>query len=281
MRDAAVYVVVLFMPLAAAASISPRWAHVLRRYIELLVVVIGSKFVIVSVVALAASLISERGADVEHILAATGLLLVACFCPFLLFRMVLSTEAAVAAAFSRRSSVGGAMGMVQMAGGPQGFAHMARSNWSGPEVWSVKEDGGGGGKAGGGQGGPGADGSPGFAAGTGGAGEAAEGAAGRATGGAAATATPLGPVVAGAEVAAQGARSAADHLSHTATAQIAQGQEAPPQPDAGDGASEVPGLREEVPEPFRDEGEMGPDPVEPPPRPPREPETTEGPGSDG
>jgi hypothetical protein len=45
-------------------------------------VVIGSKFVIVFILALAADLISEEGADVEHILAASALMLLACFAPF-------------------------------------------------------------------------------------------------------------------------------------------------------------------------------------------------------
>ena len=60
MRDAAVYVVALFMPLAFAASIWPRWSGALRRTGELLVVVIGSKFVIVSIIALAAGLDLRR-----------------------------------------------------------------------------------------------------------------------------------------------------------------------------------------------------------------------------
>ena len=62
MRDAAVYVVALFMPLALAASIWPRWSGALRRTGELIVVVIGSKFVIVSIIALAAGLVADTAA---------------------------------------------------------------------------------------------------------------------------------------------------------------------------------------------------------------------------
>jgi hypothetical protein len=290
-RDAAVYVVVLFMPLAAAAAISPRWAHVLRRYIEVIVTTIGSKFVIVSVVALAASLISEKGAGVEHILAASALLLVACFCPLVFFRLVLSTEEGVPAALTRRGAAGGAVTMMQMAGGPQGLAYMARSNWSGPETWSVKGD-----EAGGGHGGGGTERAPGSAAGlggSGGAGTASEGAAA----GTEAASGPLGPVVAGAEAAADGARSTAHHLEQTGTAQIADEQASsasssstsPPAPSSpapappgggGEGGSETAVADDQVvPEPQRDEG-SGRAPAEPPPRPPDRSEESGGRGSD-
>ena len=295
-RDASVYVVVLFMPLAAAAAISPRWAHVLRRYVEVIVTVIGSKFVIVSVVALAASLISEEGASFEHILAASALLLVACFCPLVFFRLVLSMEEGVSAALSRRGAAGGAVTMMQMAGGPQGFANMARSNWSGPEVWSVKGD------QGGGHGGGGSERPPGFPSG-GGAPEEEPGGAGAAEtarGGVAGTeaaAGPARPIVAGAEAAADGARSTAHHLEQTGTAQAADDQASPPSPPPaapgspsspapsppgadGEGGSVVSAADDQVvPDPPR---EQGPDraPSEPPPRPPERFEEPEGRGSD-
>jgi hypothetical protein len=61
MRDAAIYAVALFMPLAIAASIWPRWMSALRRTGELVIVVVFSKFVIVSIIALAASLLANTG----------------------------------------------------------------------------------------------------------------------------------------------------------------------------------------------------------------------------
>jgi hypothetical protein len=288
-RDAAVYVVVLFMPLAAAAAISPRWAHVLRRYVEVIVTTIGSKFVIVSVVALAASLISEKGAGVEHILAASALLLVACFCPLVFFRLVLSMEAGVSAALTRRGAAGSAVTMMQMAGGPQGFASMARSNWRGPEVWSVKGD-----DAGGGHGASGNERPPGSAGAVGGR---ADGAA-ASEGAAAATEGAAGPaalVVAGAEAAADGARSTAHRLEQSGTAQIAGDKasaggspsSAPP-PSApssspagvgGEGRGDTSASGDQgAPEPQRDEG-SGRAPSEPPPRPPERFEEPEGRGS--
>jgi hypothetical protein len=282
-RDATVYVVVLFMPLAAAASISPRWAHVLRRYVEVMVTVIGSKFVIVSVVALAASLISERGASVEHIVAAAALLMVACFCPVLFFRLVLSTEAAASAAFARRSSGGHVVGVMQMAGGPQGFANMARSNWSGPEVWSVKGDGGGGtGDSGSGgpsgpSGGPGnrPPGSPGEAGGAttpggpsspGSGSGAAAGEAGGAVGGVASAVT----------ASAQAARSTAQHLEQSGTARVADqsssSTSAPPptqSPAENVPAASSPEPDREPPPPNADDA-VGRGPTEAPPRPPHQ-----------
>jgi hypothetical protein len=287
-RDAAVYAVVLFMPLAAAASISPRWTHVLRRYVELIVTVVGSKFVIVSVVALAASLMSEKGSGFEHILAASALLLVACFCPFLLFRLVLSTEAAASAAFARRSAGGHVMNVVQMAGGPQSFANMARSNWSGPEVWSVSADDGkdGGGGLGGSLGRPGDPGArpPGTAGGDahsdgvpgvgGTQGSGGPGGSGGSGAGAEAGSGVAGAAVSGARVAAHAAQGTAHHLEESGTARIGEetaGAASRP-PSQGGGGGEKDGG--EVPDreaPQRSvEGATPRGPAEAPPRPPEE-----------
>ncbi|MBS1893591.1 MAG: hypothetical protein JST59_20005, partial [Actinobacteria bacterium] len=114
MRDAAIYAVSLFMPLALAASIWPRWTGALRRTGELLVAVIGSKFVIVAIVSLAASLVAEEGGSVEHVLAAAALMCLACFAPFVLLRLIPFSEGALAAAYGRRSAAGGAISAVQI-----------------------------------------------------------------------------------------------------------------------------------------------------------------------
>ena len=130
MRDAAVYVVALFMPLALAASIWPRWSGALRRSGELLVVVIGSKFVIVSIISLAAGLIAESDGRVEHILAASALMLLACFSPFVLLQLVPFAEGAMARAYGRRSAAGGTSGGgAQLLSNTQMVRNMARSNW--------------------------------------------------------------------------------------------------------------------------------------------------------
>jgi hypothetical protein len=269
MRDAAVYVVALFLPLSLAAGISPRWSGVLRRSVELLVVIIGSKFVIVSIIALAAGLISEEGASVEHILAASALMLLACFAPFVLMKLVLSAEGAMSAAHARREATGGAVsGGLQFANGAQTVRNMARSNWGEaqpPEVWSVKGAGGGS-QIGGGPGGPGGGGSGPRAGSSGGGG----GEAGAAAGAGAAAASVA--AVAGAGVAAaKGARSAAGRLEETGVASIAaetapqpptrQATEeaargsAPPGSGSGDSPSGAPATRS---------------PAEKPPRPPQD-----------
>jgi hypothetical protein len=218
MRDAAVYVVALFMPLALAASIWPRWAGALRRTGELLLVVIGSKFVIVSIISLAAGLMAENDGRVEHILAASALMLLACFAPFVLFRLVPFAEGAMAAAYGRRSAAGGAVSGVQIASDVQIMRNMARSNWgeSGATLWNAGEKGGG--SAGPEPSGPRGGGSPG--AGSGGGGGAAGGgeaaAAGGAAGGAGAAAGAAAAVPA---AAVRGTQAAAQRLKGTAVAQ--------------------------------------------------------------
>jgi hypothetical protein len=115
MRDAAVYVVALFLPLALAASISPRWSGALRRTAELLVVIVFSKFVIVAIIALAASVLANGEGGVEHVLSAGALLLLACFSPLVLMRWVPLAEGAVLSAYGRQSAAGGAVQGVHIA----------------------------------------------------------------------------------------------------------------------------------------------------------------------
>lgn len=232
MRDAAVYVVALFMPLALAASIWPRWSGALRRSGELLVVVIASKFVIVSIISLAAGLIAENAGEVEHILAASALMLLACFAPFVLFKLVPFAEGAMSAAYGRRSAAGGAMSGMQIASEGQILRNMARSNWG---ASSAAAQGGGAqnggapgpepGKDGGGRS-PGA-GKPGGAGG----GAAAGSEAGAAGAGAAAP-------VAAAAAATRGARGAARRLEQSGSAQAAgDAAGAQPRPSEGSGAA--------------------------------------------
>jgi hypothetical protein len=220
MRDAAVYVVALFAPLALAASIWPRWSGALRRSGELLAVVIGSKFVIVSIIALAAGLVSEDAGGVEHLLAAAALMVLACFAPFALFRLVPFAEGAMAAAYGRRHAAGGASGAVRsVSSTAQTVQRAARASW---------ERGSGGAGSGLGSGvATGAAGArprgPGASAGAsrGGAGAAAAGTAGIALAGS----LPL--------AAASGAQAAAGHLAQSGVTRAAQsnpsaGSQTPP-----------------------------------------------------
>lgn len=246
-RDASVYVVSLFLPMALAASIWPRWSGALRRTGELLVVIISSKFVIVSVVALAAGLLADKEQGVEHLLAASALMLLACFAPFMLLKLVPFAEGAMASAYGRRSASGASMSGMQLAYEANMITNMARSNWGGsspPDVWNVASGGGESAGGGGGGGSPsspsgGGGGSP--AGGSGGGGRGAAGAVGgsEAAGGGSAAAGAAAPPAAAASVplaAAKSARSAAGHVAQTGILQAAgdssptPGMESPSQP---------------------------------------------------
>jgi hypothetical protein len=136
LRDAGIYAVSLFMPFALYASISPRWRGVMRKYAEALFALIESKFIIVAVITLAATLVAREDTSVEVVLVASALMALACFAPFFLFRIVAVSEGAAAASFGRRSA-GGAI-----VGGASRTAHTARS------VASMASSGGGAGAGG-------------------------------------------------------------------------------------------------------------------------------------
>lgn len=215
MRDAAVYVVALFMPLALAAAIWPRWVSALRRTCELLICVIFSKFVIVAVISLAASLVARGDGSVEQLLAAAAMLLIACFAPFVLFKLVPFAEGAISSAYERQSAGGAAIRTLEVASTAQLMRRSALVNWgaSGP-------GGSGGGSASGGAGGGAGGGKPkapigggGSAGGGGGAAGAAEG--GAAAGGAAGAAAM--PAAAGAS-AAKAAKGGGEKLAGSGVA---------------------------------------------------------------
>jgi type IV secretion system protein TrbL len=277
-RDAAVYVVSLFMPMALAASIWPRWSGALRRTAELIVVVISSKFVIVSIIALAAGLLAEKGKGVEHLLAASALMLLACFAPFMLLKLVPFAEGAMASAYGRRSASGASLSGMQLAYEANMISNMARSNWGGaspPDVWNVGGGGGGGGSAGGGGGSPSSPGGGGSSSGgpsASGRGAASAVGGSEAAGGGALAAGAGAPPAAAASVplaAAKSARSAAGQVAQSGAMQAAGGsssqpsKEAPSQPQLPTGA---PGGSS-----GGDSSEKPPSgPGERPPRPPQE-----------
>lgn len=284
-RDAAVYVVALFMPMALAASIWPRWSGALRRTAELLVVVIASKFVIVAIIALAAGLAAESDGEVEHLLAASALMLLACFAPFMLLRLVPFAEGAMSAAYGRRSASGASLGGLQLASEVQIIRNMARSNWgdaSPPQVWNVGRNGGGpgagssggdspGGRPGGDGGAHGASkGKTGAARGAAAAG-GSEKAAGAGASTAAVAASPATAAASAPVAAARSARSAAGHLEQTATGKTAS--EAPRRAaDAAKGEQGSSGVGR--PPTSESSGEptkpASASPGEQPPRPPQE-----------
>jgi hypothetical protein len=94
-RESAIYVVVLFFPLALASLVWPTISHWCRRLVEALLALVFSKFVIVCVISLAASALassSARGSaglrGMNSLLGGGSLLLLAAFAPYALFRLI-------------------------------------------------------------------------------------------------------------------------------------------------------------------------------------------------
>jgi hypothetical protein len=107
-RSAAVYVAVLFLPLALASLAWPAIAHWTRRLVDTLVALILAKFVIVSVLSLAAGALAGGtgstpsgsgpstaggGGGFGAVLAGAALLLLSAFAPWALFRLLPFVEA--------------------------------------------------------------------------------------------------------------------------------------------------------------------------------------------
>ncbi len=99
-RAAAVYVAVLFLPLALATLVWPAVSHWCRRLIETLAALILSKFVIVATLSLAAGAVSSgtagtgtHGAGFSAVLAGGALLVMATLVPFAILRLIPAVEA--------------------------------------------------------------------------------------------------------------------------------------------------------------------------------------------
>ncbi len=100
-RAAAVYVAVLFLPLALASLAWPAIAHWCRRLVDTLAALVLSKFVIVSVLGLAAGALAGgsgspapgSGGSFTAVLGGAALLLLAAFAPWALFRLLPFLEA--------------------------------------------------------------------------------------------------------------------------------------------------------------------------------------------
>ncbi|MGH9087004.1 MAG: hypothetical protein ACRDYZ_02685 [Acidimicrobiales bacterium] len=93
-RTSAVYVAVLFLPLALASLVWPAVSHWCRRLVETLVALVLSKFVMVAILSLAAGALgSGTATGFSAVLAGGALLLLAAFAPFALLRLVPAIEA--------------------------------------------------------------------------------------------------------------------------------------------------------------------------------------------
>ena len=125
MREAAVYVIVLMLPLAFAAMVwlaRRIWAV---RAVELLVALILSKFVIVAVLSLGGAAISASTGhqSVAGVMAGAVLVLLAAFSPWAMLRFVPMAEPASGAA-------GGLRGEVGRAGAIANDARVLAEEWS-------------------------------------------------------------------------------------------------------------------------------------------------------
>ena len=108
MREAAVYVIVLMLPLAFAAMVWPARRIWAVRAVELLVALILSKFAIIAVLSLGGAAISS-GADqgsVSAVMTGAVLILLAAFSPWALMRLIPLAELASGAAGTLRSEAG-------------------------------------------------------------------------------------------------------------------------------------------------------------------------------
>ncbi len=115
-RDAAIYVCVFFLPLTFVAMIWPATSRWARRLIELLVAIILAKFVIVAILSLASSAITNTnvaigdGNTFERMIAGAALLVLAAWSPFALLRLIPMMEGAAASVVGQRSAMSAAAG---------------------------------------------------------------------------------------------------------------------------------------------------------------------------
>jgi hypothetical protein len=104
-REAAVYVVVLMLPLAFSALVWPARRIWAARLVELLIALILSKFVIVAVLSLAGAALGQAGAGPSILLPAMALVFLATFSPWAVLRILPFAELAAGAAGSMRSGM--------------------------------------------------------------------------------------------------------------------------------------------------------------------------------
>jgi hypothetical protein len=102
MREAAVYIVVLMLPLAFAAMVWPARRIWAVRTVEVLIALILAKFAIVAVLALGGAALGHGGGGITGALAGAVLVLLGAFAPWALLRLLPLTELASAAAGSLR-----------------------------------------------------------------------------------------------------------------------------------------------------------------------------------
>lgn len=104
-RAAAVYIVVLMLPLAFAAMVWPARRIWAVRLVELLSSLVLSKFVIVAVLSLAGAAFADGTPGIGELLVAMSLILLSTFAPWALMRILPFTELAAGAAGMMRQEL--------------------------------------------------------------------------------------------------------------------------------------------------------------------------------
>ncbi len=118
-REAAVYVVVLMLPLAFAAFVWPARRSVAIRTLEVLIALIFSKFVVVAVLSLGGAAFDSgsQSDSAATLLTAMALVLMSTFAPVALFRLIPFAELAAGASGAIRSEMPRAIESARSAGG--------------------------------------------------------------------------------------------------------------------------------------------------------------------
>ena len=131
-RSALIYVAVMAGPLIFAASVHPSVRGLQRRYVEGTLALILSKVVVALAFATGSAMLSGLGksssfaAATGALLQALAVLLIACFSPFVLLRLLIGAEAIVAAEGLERRPFRSAMQANYATSSLSGFAGMVR-----------------------------------------------------------------------------------------------------------------------------------------------------------
>jgi hypothetical protein len=131
-RSALIYLAVLAGPLIFAASVHPAARGLRRRYLEGGLALICSKIVVALALTTGSAMLSGLGhsssfaAATGALLEALAVLLVACFAPFVLLRLLLGAEAIIAAEGLERRPGRAVVSSLGMASSVGGFSSMTR-----------------------------------------------------------------------------------------------------------------------------------------------------------
>jgi hypothetical protein len=142
-RSAALAAATLFLPLALAGLVWPTTSHWARRLGETLAALVLMKLVMAAVLALAAGAIAGDGAGLSGIVEGLALLVVTCFSPFALMRLIPMVESGAVSHFEgvSRRPVGAALSAAKnyawMRGVETNRAAAAKTDEGGPGIGAV------------------------------------------------------------------------------------------------------------------------------------------------